>query len=447
LGIVLIVAALSVLPPRRARAESLVDTKVMYYVEGEGRISVFSPTATLQREFESGLTLKIEGIYNAISGATPTGAPPRAKTVTRTVRVSGGGGSTPVVSRNDDDDDDDDGDDGDEENQKDSVGRQILGNYSAKSFSALSAASGGGGGSSSGGSSGGGGGGGTRTITTTEGEPILPTSEFSDERVGLNLGLSKRLGRHTPSLQLSYSDESDYLSLGGSLQDSVDFNKKNTTFTYGGAYTHDTLEPANGQPNGTKRTVDGMVGLTQVLSPTTLFTFNLVAGRVEGLLTDPYKVVELNGTVIPEKRPDNKTKTIAYLALDQFITPLNGSVELSLRHYTDSFGINAETLGVAWFQKFGTRFVLSPRVRYYDQTEADFYDVTFSGSPEFYSSDYRISALTAMSYGLKAIWTPNSRCSFDLEYELYDQKGSDGVTSQDVYPQANVIIAGVRIWL
>jgi hypothetical protein len=52
-----------------------------------------------------------------------------------------------------------------------------------------------------------------------------------------------------------------------------------------------------------------------------------------------------------------------------------------------------------------------------------------------------------MSYGLKAIWTPNSRCSFDLEYELYDQKGSDGVTSQDVYPQANVIIAGVRIWL
>lgn len=296
-------------------------------------------------------------------------------------------------------------------------------------------------------SSGGGSSGGTATTTTTENGTEVPTSEFSDNRIGFNLGLSKRLGRHTPALQLSYSDESDYLSLGASLQDSVDFNKKNTTFTYGGAYTHDTLEPANGQPNGTKKTIDGMVGLTQVLTPTTLLTVNLIAGRAEGLLTDPYKVVELNGNLIPERRPDTKTKTIGYVALDQFVAPLNGSFELSFRHYTDSFEINAETMGVAWFQKIGDRFVLSPRFRYYDQTEADFYAVRFTGEPEFYSSDYRVSALQATSYGLKAIWMPNTRCSFDLEYERYDQKGSDGVTSQDVYPQANVIIAGVRIWL
>jgi hypothetical protein len=294
---------------------------------------------------------------------------------------------------------------------------------------------------------GGGGGGNTTTTQTTEGTSEVPTADFSDERIGLNLTLSKRLGNHTPSLQLSYSDESDYLSLGVGLLDSVEFNRKNTTVTYGAAYTHDTLEPANGQPNGTKKTIDGMVGLTQVLTSTTLFTVNLSAGRVEGLLTDPYKVVELNGVLVPEKRPDNKTKTIGYLALTQFVTPLNGSVEMSFRHYTDSFGINAETLELAWFQKIGSNFVLSPRVRYYDQAEADFYAVTFSGSPEFYSSDYRVSALEAVSYGLKAIWKPNSRCSVDLEYARYDQKGSDGVTSQDIYPQANIIIAGVRLWL
>lgn len=462
LGLLLLVAALSILPPRRVKAESFADTKVMYYFEGDDRISVFSPTAALQQEFPSGLTIKIEGIYNAISGATPTGAPPRARTITRTVTVpapapapvpsGGGGGSAPSVSRDRDEDDNDD------EHESDSVGGQILGGRSFGNFSALSAAtpapaptpspspSGGGGGGSSGGG-GGGGGGSTTTTTTTEGSAELPTADFSDERVGLNLSLSKRVGHHTPALQLSYSDESDYLSLGASLQDSVDFNKKNTTFTYGGAYTHDTLEPANGQPNGTKRTIDGMAGVTQVLTPTTLLTVNLVAGRVEGLLTDPYKVVELNGDLVPEKRPDNKTKMIGYLALNQFITPWDGSVELTLRHYTDSFGINAETVGVAWYQKIADRFVLSPRLRYYDQTEADFYAVTFSGSPEFCSSDYRVSALNAMSYGLKAIWAPNARCSFDLEYQLYDQKGSDGMTSQDVYPQANVIIAGVRIWL
>jgi hypothetical protein len=449
LAVFVLVTALVVLPPRRAKAESLVDSKVMYYFEGGDRISVISPTVTLQQELESGLTIKIEGIYNAISGATPTGAPPRAKTTTTratpvsSVGGSGGGGSGGGSPVGDDGDDDD-------EREFESVGVRASGGLAPGYYSALSAAtpapapspppvSGAGGG-------GGGGGGGSAT-TTTEGGSEVPTSDFSDERIGVSLSLSKRLGSHTPSLQLSYSDENDYLSLGIGLLDSVDFNKKNTTFTYGGAYTYDTLEPANGQPNGTKRTIDGMVGLTQVLTPTTLFTLNLAAGRAEGLLTDPYKVVELNGVLVPEKRPDSKTKTIGYLALNQFVTPLDGAVELSFRHYTDSFGINAETLGLTWFQKIGNRFVLSPRVRYYDQTEADFYAVTFSGSPEYYSADYRVSALTAISYGLKAIWTPNSRCSFDLEYGRYDQKGSDGVTSQDAYPQATLILAGVRIWL
>ena len=455
----LLVTALLVLPPRRAKAESFVDSKVMYYFEDGDRISVLSPTVAFQQELESGFTIKIDGIYNAISGATPTGAPPRAKTTARTVNVfvpSGGGTQVSGASgaSGNDDEKEDEEDDDENEHENDSVGRRFFDRHSARRFSALSAATpapapapaspapstGGGGG-------GGGGATETQTITTTEGDPVVPTSDFSDERIGLNLSLSKRLGNHTPSLQLSYSDESDYLSLGVGLLDSIDFNRKNTTVTYGAAYTHDTLEPANGQPNGTKKTIDGMVGLTQVLTSTTLFTVNLSAGRGEGLLTDPYKVVELNGVLVPEKRPDNKTKTIGYMSLNQFVTPLNGGVEISFRHYTDSFGISAETLELGWFQKIGNTFILSPRVRYYEQTEADFYAVTFSGAPEFYSSDYRISALEAVSYGLKVIWKPNARCSFDLEYDRYDQKGSDGLTSQDVYPQANIIIAGVRLWL
>ena len=443
-AIAIVTLALTLLPPRRARAEDFADAKVMYYAEGQGRISVFSPTALIQREFESGLTIKIDGIYNSISGATPTGAPPKA-TVPAPVRSSSsGGGSVPTASRTDE---------GDDEHESDSATRHVFGSQGLARFSALSAAtptSGGGSTATAPASSGGGGSGSSTPSAATPSAPQsgkVPTADFSDERVGASITASKRWGRHTPSLTLSYSDETDYLSLGASLQDAVDFNKKNTTFIFGGAYTDDTLSPANGQPDGSKRTVDVILGATQVLTPTTLLTVNLVAGEVSGLLTDPYKVVELNGAIVPEKRPDSKSRVIGYVDLNQFITPLNGSLDLGFREYSDDFGIRAETVTLAWFQKLGPQFILSPRARYYTQTAADFYDVTFSGSPQFYSSDYRVSALTAVGYGLKAIWIPSSRCSLDLEYERYTQEGTDGITSQDAYPSADIVIAGVRIWL
>lgn len=252
------------------------------------------------------------------------------------------------------------------------------------------------------------------------------------------------MGQHTPSGQLSYSQESDYLSTGISLQDAVDFNRKNTTLLFGGAYTHDALTPANNRPSDTKDTIDVLLGVTQVLSPTTLLTANIALGQVTGFISDPYKLVELNGDLTFEKRPESKTKQIVYLGLNQFITPLDASVELGIRHYGDSFGLNAETITLAWYQKMGEHFILSPSFRYYTQTAADFYNVRFSGSPEFYSSDYRISSLTGTSYGLKLIWLPTSQFSMDVGVERYQQKGNDGVTDPEMYPTATMFIIGAH---
>jgi hypothetical protein len=184
-----------------------------------------------------------------------------------------------------------------------------------------------------------------------------------------------------------------------------------------------------------------------VLSPTTLLTLNAVRGRVSGLLSDPYKVTELNGAIMPERRPDNKDKNIAYISLAQYFDALNGSLEGSYRYYNDTFGIDAHTITLAWYQKIGRQWVVRPMLRYYDQAEADFYAVRFSGAPEFYSSDYRVSAMTALGYGLKAIWMPTARLSFDAGFERYEQSGKDGVTPDEVYPKANIFIVGARVWL
>ena len=457
-----VILILTVAQPRRAHSEASTDAKFMYYQEDKGRIQVLAPTVMRQIETDSGWTIKLDGIYNAISGATPTGAPPvqRAQVQSYVAPTSSGSGSSPTatptsspapVKSNHED-----------EHENDSLLGSLM-NRLGMSKSHFSAATGvtptvspvsttpattspsttpapasSGGSSSTQASSP------STTTSSPSSSSEIPLVNFSDTRWAFNIGLSKKVGQHTPGAQFSFSQESDYQSTGVSLQDAIDFNKKNTTLTFGGALTHDSLNPANGRDSATKDTVDALLGITQVLTPTTLLTANIAVGQVTGFISDPYKVVELNGALTYEKRPESKTKEIIYVGINQFITPLDAAIELGVRHYGDSFGISAETVMLAWYQKLGEHFVLSPSFRYYNQTAANFYSVRFSGSPEFYSSDYRESGLTGTSFGLKLIWMPTSRFSLDAGVERYQQKGSDGVTDPEMYPSATLFIVGAH---
>lgn len=464
-----VIISLITVTPRKAHSEEFTDAKFMYYQEDNNRIRVLAPSISKQMETESGWIIKVDGIYNAISGATPTGAPPAVRRIPIPASSSSGSGVAPSpavsiapASSNPEHESDD-------ERENDSVFSSISKIFS-RPKSRFSATTGvtpiiGGGAtttpaaapatpatspaSGSSPSSGSSATSGTPSASQSASAPSssssdIPLANFSDTRWAFNLGLSRRVGQHTPGTLMSFSQESDYQSLGISLQDAIDFNRKNTTFLVGGAFTHDAMTPANGRDNATKDTVDALLGITQVLTPTTLLTANIAVGQVTGFISDPYKLVELNGNLSYEKRPDSKTKQIVYLGINQFITTLDAGIELGLRYYGDSFGISAETLSLAWYQKLGNHFILSPSVRYYTQTAADFYDVRFTGTPEFYSSDYRVSAFTGTSFGLKLTWLPTSRFSLDTGVERYQQKGNDGVTDQALYTGATVFIIGAH---
>jgi hypothetical protein len=427
--------------PRRTRADSLLDFKTLYYAEDGGRIRVIAPMAAVQSEWGDAWTIRVEGIYNSISGATPTGAPavggaPASLAPAKTVVRNTGG---PVIVPDDDDEDEDEAEDkGGRSAFKSGAASKALFNSMAgatppppppppppkpgKTPTSVPAPA----------------------PASTGGK--VPTADFDDTRVGANLDLSRKIGRHTPTLALAYSQEDDYLSRGVALKDAIEFNKKNTILLTGLAGTFDDINPANGRPDDTKTTYDLLLGVTQVLNPVTLATLSATIGRTDGYLSDPYKVVELNGVLVPEERPDSKDKYILYGSLVRYVEPLNGSLETSYRFYSDTFGINSHTLSAAWYQKIGEHWVVRPLVRYYTQTEADFYGVRFTGSPSEYSSDYRVSEMSSFGGGLKVIWTPNSRVSFDISYERYEQQGLDNETPDELYPAANMIMVGARLW-
>lgn len=471
------VVTLSAGPIHRARAETRTDLKTLYYEEDGDRMRIIAPTILSEKEFSSGWTIKAEGIYNAISGASPTGLPPM-RDVTRfeTVIIPGtpipaSPGPAPVVKSPSSNpqplprDEDDEEDEHEEEEDARVLGGRISllsqpGRYhavAAATPSSQPAPAPAPSSSQSGGSGGNGGSGGgyrpatTQTVATTTSEidprGKVPKATVEDERVGLSFEIGKRFRQHALSAQVAYSSESDYTSLGLALRDAIDFQHRTRTLTLGIAASRDTIDAVTMPDEEDKTTADILIGLVQVINKRTLLTLNLTAGTTRGYLNDPYKQVLLNGSPTPEQRPDNKDRQIFFCSLARHVDRLKGSAEIGYRFYQDGFGVVAHTTQLAWYQKLGQQLVLRPAVRYYQQGPADFYAVSFEGSPEYYSSDYRLSELESWGYGLKVVWSPTERLAFDLAVERYEMSGRDDITPADAYPRASVVMAGVRLWL
>ena len=66
--------------------------------------------------------------------------------------------------------------------------------------------------------------------------------------------------------------------------------------------------------------------------------------------------------------------------------------------------------------------------------------------PKNYSSDYRLSALVSYTYGVSLSARVQEHLSLELAYKRYEMYGTDGVTSSFQYPKANVFTGGFTLW-
>ena len=311
----------------------------------------------------------------------------------------------------------------------------------------------------------------TITGATPTGQPAatpsgaVPLTNIDDRRKAWTLDVSRQFGRVNLALGAANSRENDYVSTGFSLNTLTDFNQKNTTLLVGLAGTNDDVKVFYQAQRAGKRTFDAIAGITQLLDAKTTLQLNLSYGRASGYLSDPYKLIRKNTELLPglflpltfgENRPDERDKWIAYASCNHAVEKLHGALEASYRLYHDDFGITSHTVALGWFQQLGSQVVVSPTVRYYQQSAADFYHVTLDGSSivpgakpnpagPFFSADYRLTKLRTLTYGVKLVWTPNKTCQFDLAWERYEMTGRDGITSPSAFPQARILTAGLRL--
>ena len=336
------------------------------------------------------------------------------------------------------------------------------------------------------------------------GQKDIPTAEIRDIRRAGSLDLGVRWGRFTTTPQISYSEESDYISRGFAVNQSIDLNQRNTTLTLGLARNYDSVSGGSLRGYRSKETTDLLIGFNQVLGPKTVLTANLTLGYSDGYLSDPYKratfllsdspdpIFSDPASVNPvgDTRPGHRFRQVGYLSLTQFVTPANASVELSYRLGHDDWDVWASTVSLTWFQKIGKYVVLAPLFRFHHQSAASFYGPSFYGvsfedyvngtraafqdgvfvgfegdesfpkpneqgaysilnvpaRPKYFSADYRLSELNAFTYGISAQVKLKDHVTLDLGFKRYEMHGLDGITPKSAYPIANVFTIGCGWW-
>jgi hypothetical protein len=66
--------------------------------------------------------------------------------------------------------------------------------------------------------------------------------------------------------------------------------------------------------------------------------------------------------------------------------------------------------------------------------------------PPYYSADYRLSHMQTFTYGVAVSVKVINQVSVDFSYERYAMYGLDHVTSPSAYPKANIFTVGARLW-
>ena len=389
-----------------SEAEWQVETAYRYYSETD-RVTAIEPVLQLHKVDDEGRKFDVTIAYDSLSGASPNGAAVSEKPQTFTSTSGAGGSAVAVTSASgaaykDDDDDDDEG----YEYEGEGAGK-------------------------------------TSEYTVAPGEvPLDPN--FKDNRLSMSMNYSWPLNRNvTTSIGGSYSRETDYRSIGVNGGVSIFLNQKNTQIGLFLGMESDEISPGGGTPQAftimndkrvtgsteNKNIVDGLVSFTQVLSQQAVMQLNYSMSISDGYHTDPYKIISLLGeqgdtqNYLYENRPEKRTKQSIYGALKYHL--FGDTVDVSYRYMWDDWGVKSDTWDVKYRFNIDDVYI-QPHVRHYSQEATDFYvDSLLSTDdlPQFASADYRLSALSSSTIGVKFGWMFDENKEISLRVESYQQEG------------------------
>jgi hypothetical protein len=125
-------------------------------------------------------------------------------------------------------------------------------------------------------------------------------------------------------------------------------------------------------------------------------------------------------------------------------------LDASYRYMTDDWEIDSHTVDLRLRWPLGESSYIEPHLRFYTQSEADFYTISLVDGvelPRFASADYRLGNFDAITAGLKYGWRTRNGNEMSVRAEVYQQSGTipadlliGNQVGMETYPDLDAII-------
>jgi len=259
--------------------------------------------------------------------------------------------------------------------------------------------------------------------------------EYDENRLAGAARLTTRFAnRDELGVGVSYSTESDFYSFEGSLSylhyldDSHNQSlslaasfQSNEVLIKECTLNNSCADASSGASE--KMTNDAMsvqLAYSQVLDETSVANIGLFYTSESGYLSSPYHNIVRNGNFVEaEKKPEDRAGYGLKLSYQKALSD-SLYTQLSYKYYSDDWGIDSHTVDTHLYYEIGDDWRLGAGLRYYIQSEADFYAENFT-TQEFASSDFRVSDFDAITYKATLDYEITKDLSYNLGANFYDQ--------------------------
>lgn len=297
----------------------------------------------------------------------------------------------------------------------------------------------------------------TRSLNTPVGDIEYAQVDYEDNRKAVSALLTKRFAsRDELSVGLNHSTENDYEANELSAE-YLHFlgSSKNQSISAGISYQANKVEVSchenyENYANYDERcdsttgaselydinVIAAEIGFTQILDENSLVKVSLFGASEDGYLSNPYmnvvrNRVNSNVDIVAENKPDTRMSYGSTLQYTRALTSTLSS-NTTYRLYSDDWGIMSHTLSTEMYYELGSAWILGGGLRYYTQSEADFYKSGYFDNELIASSDERMREFDAIGYKVSADYKISKDLSANLGYSYYDQKDTFNATYYNV---------------
>jgi hypothetical protein len=252
-------------------------------------------------------------------------------------------------------------------------------------------------------------------ITSASIDVLSEASRYKERRTQNNAGLDYLHGNTLYSLGYINSDEPDYKSSTAFANISQSMFGDLTTVSFGfsrgwdkvGEVDHGIFQKYVGTADHRTWTL----GVSQVLTRNMLLGLNFETDENSGFLRSPSRGVRFidpssaRGYSFGEANvPSTRTGNAASTQIKYYL-PWHAAVDGNYRFYTDTWGIQANTIKTGYTQPLGN-WTFDAIARYYWQTHATFYSdlFPFANAQNFESRDRELAQFHTTTFGLGAAY-------------------------------------------